>query len=395
MNISKDKTDNRILLSQLSKLGVSELEGDEMKRILNGDKTKNLIPLSIDIAGKSIETEAFLSIKKNPDGSDSLIIHSVISDQLRLKQIANSDNGVIALNNLFNHDKDKINSFLIRNNLLEVFKSAEDFHLENLQALKALQEDLNLGGYRYSKTLSPIERLKIKDVNIVLSQISHQERASMAPEIKIGLLSQGADPYLVIGSEDNQSFLKRYDALKKAFENLFSIDQTGLNTSNEKQSAGIYIELIKEISTSILKLEKGVKGEIVETTQNPDIIFKNAAASFNKVNGVELEMDQVKELKQGKTIEVSNLIDDKGEKYSGFITLNLTKDEIKAFKDNPGKAVDIGKRAVVTPKHDYKIQVNQNNHGIKTEDNKFSNKNVKSGDALAIDVKVKNPKFKI
>lgn len=286
----KKKKDNSILVSQLSKLGISELDTDEMQRLNNGNRTQNLIPLSIDIGGKAIETEALLSLKRNSDGSDSLLVHSVISDQLRLKQIADSDNGIDTVFAMFNGDEDKISAFLRRNNLLEEFKPASSLYWE-----------------------------------------------------------------LVMGENH---FINSY-----------------LDVDVDKGDA--ITQAKKDFTEKSNKLD------------GLDNLFRVAAGSFNRIKGTELEPEQIRELKQGKTIEVNNLIDDKGEKYSGFITLNLTKEQIKDFKDNPGKAVNVSKRAIVTPKNDYKVQVNQNNHGFKTEENKFSTKSVKTGDIHAQDTKDK------
>lgn len=286
----KKKKDNSILVSQLSKLGISELDADEMQRLIKGIKTQNLIPLSINIGGKTIKTEALLSINRNPDGSDSLLVHSVVSDQLRLKQIADSENGIDTVFAMFNGDEDRINSFLRRNNLLDEFKPASSLYWE-----------------------------------------------------------------LVMG---------------------------------EKHFINSYLDVDVDKGEAVIQAKKDYvdKANKLDEFSN---LFKATAASFNRINGAELEPEQLRELKQGKTIEVNNLIDDKGEKYSGFITLNLTKEQIKDFKDNPGKAVNVSKRAIVTPKNDYKIQVNQNNHGFRTEENKFSTKAVKTGDIHAQDTKDK------
>ncbi|WP_085537230.1 DUF4099 domain-containing protein [Massilibacteroides vaginae] len=276
MNLSEYNNSNQdkdnILVSQLNKLGVTELDSRELDRLLKGDKTLNLIPLSINIAGQEMNTAAFLSLKKNPDGTESLQIHAIVSDQVRLQSIANAKNGVDTAFSLFNQNEDQVFEFMLRNNLAETFAKA------------------------YWKQA------------------------------------------------------KRNDSTTK------------YNSDNEYKRTVEQVRLLDEK-------------------------FRKQCSEFNKIKGVELDPSQIRDLKQGKTIEVANLVDNSGEKYSGFIKLNLTDAQLKEFRGNPSKAINISKTAIVTPKHDYKVQVNQNNHGLKTEENKFSSEKIKSGDTLAKDVK--------
>lgn len=95
-----------------------------------------------------------------------------------------------------------------------------------------------------------------------------------------------------------------------------------------------------------------------------------ALADSNKitiVGGSRLSLKESEELRKGKTIQVSNMIDDKGEKYSAFVRIGYPKEEI-----------------FITPTNEHKVQVSHNNRGEKTEENKRAEKSrgqspVKSG----------------
>ncbi|MEG1007557.1 MAG: DUF3945 domain-containing protein, partial [Bacteroides sp.] len=71
------------------------------------------------------------------------------------------------------------------------------------------------------------------------------------------------------------------------------------------------------------------------------------------VGGSTLSQKESEDLRNGKTIQVSNMIDDKGEKYSAFVRIRYPKEEI-----------------VITPTNEHKVQVSHNNRGEKTEKNK-------------------------
>jgi len=85
-----------------------------------------------------------------------------------------------------------------------------------------------------------------------------------------------------------------------------------------------------------------------------------ALADSNKITiieGAKLSRKESEELRKGKTIQVSNMIDDKGEKYSAFVRIGYPKEEI-----------------FITPTNEHKVQVSHNNRGEKTEENKKAEK---------------------
>lgn len=66
-------------------------------------------------------------------------------------------------------------------------------------------------------------------------------------------------------------------------------------------------------------------------------------------------------LREGKTIQVSNLVDDRGQKYSAYVKIKQPDNSL-----------------VVTPTNQHRVQVNHNTHGIKTDENKKAEKKADS-----------------
>lgn len=130
--------------------------------------------------------------------------------------------------------------------------------------------------------------------------------------------------------------------------------------------------ILKAGQPLIIEDVKVGKNTAYSTTIQYSADFKKivALADSNKitiVGGSRLSLKESEELRKGKTIQVSNLIDDKGEKYSAFVRIGYPKEEI-----------------LITPTNEHKVQVRHNNHGEKTEKNKRLEKSsgqspVKSG----------------
>lgn len=89
-----------------------------------------------------------------------------------------------------------------------------------------------------------------------------------------------------------------------------------------------------------------------------------------QIRNVVLREKEQQLLREGKTILVPGLIDGKGEQYSGWIRLDMKSRQIAVTKDVPGQRIDTKKE--ITPGNDFKVQVNQNSKGLKTEENKHT-----------------------
>lgn len=74
-----------------------------------------------------------------------------------------------------------------------------------------------------------------------------------------------------------------------------------------------------------------------------------------------LSKQESQALRNGKTIKVSNLVDDRGRKYSAYVKIKQPDNSL-----------------VVTPTNQHRVQVNHNTHGIKTDENKKAEKKANS-----------------
>lgn len=74
-----------------------------------------------------------------------------------------------------------------------------------------------------------------------------------------------------------------------------------------------------------------------------------------------LSKQESQALRNGKTIQVSNLVDDRGRKYSAYVKIKQPEDSL-----------------VVTPTNQHRVQVNHNTYGIKTDENKKAEKKANS-----------------
>lgn len=108
--------------------------------------------------------------------------------------------------------------------------------------------------------------------------------------------------------------------------------------------------------------------------QNEKIRQGEVPNTFRKVK---LSEDQKASLKDGYTVYVSGMLDKKGQKYSGYMTLN--KDQGKIDFMFPGQYKEALKSNLVIPDNRHKTQVAANNEGAKTEVNKKVEETMKQG----------------
>lgn len=99
--------------------------------------------------------------------------------------------------------------------------------------------------------------------------------------------------------------------------------------------------------------------------------------NVTQIRNVVLQEKEQQQLREGKTILVPGLIDGKGEQYSGWIRLDMKSRQITVSKEAPSQKLD--KKKEITPGNDFKIQVNQNSKGLKTEENKHTVEPLRKG----------------
>lgn len=75
----------------------------------------------------------------------------------------------------------------------------------------------------------------------------------------------------------------------------------------------------------------------------------------------QLDVEQIKHLKEGKPVHVENIKDQKGQKYTGWIMMDPQKKKVEPLKKEPAFFVD----------KEYQIQVKNNNDGARAESVKY------------------------
>lgn len=111
-------------------------------------------------------------------------------------------------------------------------------------------------------------------------------------------------------------------------------------------------------------------GKIQYNAEKQKVELLPDGLNVTQIRNVVLQEREQQLLREGKTILVPGLIDGKGEQYSGWIRLDMKSRQIAVTKDVPGQRIDTKKE--ITPGNDFKVQVNQNSKGLKTEENKHA-----------------------
>ncbi|MDD4114770.1 MAG: hypothetical protein PHG27_04120 [Massilibacteroides sp.] len=166
----------------------------------------------------------------------------------------------------------------------------------------------------------------------------------------------------IFGGDEERlfSFLRR-NMLNESFLPAY---HKALETSDYSYYVNSYLALNSDANYN--QVDKAYKESVTHFKQLDDK-FKQDTGRFNKIRGVLLSIKEINDLKQGKTILVPGLIDDKGEKFTGYVRFNLSPKELKFYKNNPMVAINLHEKAVITPEKELKVQINQNNHDFKIE----------------------------
>lgn len=297
-------------------------------------------------------------------------------------------------------------------NILEILKRTKDGMLNSLRK----KGDTSL----FNKPLNELEKLGIPAIErekIVSELLSEGKTASLV-NIRIEILDQTIDAQVRLSltkkddgelgvkvhfvrndlaSDLNQSFMGHHftDTQK---QNLL-IDRNAGEVIQVTNSAGKVIDVLISVDRFTGELvSKSVKDIVIPDQYNgirlsdsnkeelrtglPVVIesekelcsysmviqysvdSKRLEANIGKIkiSGSLLSNEDTKALQQGKTIQISNLIDSKGEKYTAHVT-----------QDKQGKLV-------ITPALEHEIQIRHNNNGEKTEINKRKEK--KQGESI-------------
>lgn len=107
--------------------------------------------------------------------------------------------------------------------------------------------------------------------------------------------------------------------------------------------------------------------------------------NVTQIRNVVLHEKDQQLLREGKTILVPGLVDGKGEQYNAWVRLDMKSRQIAVQKDVPAQQLNTKKE--ITPGNDFKIQVNQNTKGLKTEENKHITEPLRHGQTKSDDNK--------
>lgn len=298
--------ESRIDWAQFEKLGVTKdmIDKKSLDSLLNWQKTPTLLPIKAEIGDSVIRTDARLSLRETPEGKLNLVVHPVRKEpQL---------DGFVYGARLTEEDRQNLRQTGHAGRLVEI----EPVKGQKMQAFLSVDKLTNeLVAVRADKIKIPGE---IKGVTL-----DEQQKKG---------LSEGKAVYLEgLKSKSGKDFnaTVQINADRRSLE--FKFDNTN-------------------------KLEKS-QGQSQQQGQSGGTRFHIPA----KLLGAELSEQQQKDLKENKTVYVTDMTDKAGEKFNAYIRVNTEKEKFDFFKWNPDKAKKQG--AEVTPGIASKTQVAVNSEG--------------------------------
>lgn len=308
--------ESRINWEQLKSIGITRdqlVKSNSLDKMLNWQKSPVLFPIQGDINGVQFQTDARLSFRENAEGELNLRIHSV-------RQHPELDLPLYGTN-LTEADKKNLLETGNAGRLIE-FNVGQDKTINAYVSVDKLTNEL---------VVLNADKIRIPDElkGVKLSEQQKQELREGKGVYIENMLSKNLKPF---------SATVQVNADKRGLEFHFPDAQRQTQNQNEK---------VKQ-------------GEVPDT--------------FRKVK---LSEDQKASLKDGYTVNVSGMLDKKGRKYSGYMTLN--KDQGKIDFMFPGQYKEALKRDLVIPDNRHKTQVAANNEGAKTEANKKVDVPMKQG----------------
>lgn len=298
--------ESRVDWEQLSKLGVTKemLESSKsLDKMLNWQKSNMLIPITVDIDGMALRTEARLSFRENADGKLTTAIHALKSQPELDKPFFRT--------NLTDEDK---------SNLLKTGHAGRLIELEPVKDQKMM-------------------------AFVSIDKMTNELVAVRADKIKIPNEISGA---------------KLTDENKKQLAEGKAIYVEGMTAKRGKNfNATLQVNADTRRIAFSFDQQKQQQQQASKQTQSQDPT--NSVFIPRKLLGAELSKEQQKDLKENKTIYVEGMTDRKGEKFNAYIKVNTEKQKLDFFPNNPDKAQSI------TPDNASKTQVAVNSEGKTNE----------------------------
>lgn len=126
-------------------------------------------------------------------------------------------------------------------------------------------------------------------------------------------------------------------------------------------------------------------GRLQYNAEKQKVELLSEGLNVTQIRNVVLQEREQQLLREGKTILVPGLVDEKGEQYNAWVRLDMKSRQIALQKDMPAHQLDTKKE--IMPGNDFKIQVNQNTRGQKTEENKHTTEPLRHGQTQSEDKK--------
>jgi hypothetical protein len=291
-----------------------------LEPLLKGYKTNELVPIGVNLGGTILRTDARLSLQQAEDEKVVVGIHGIKKEpNLHFE--------------FFGHkftDEDK-------KNLLETGNMGRVVDLKNTKTGELMPSIISIDRLTNDVIALRTDFIKIPDEikGVKLNEEQKQTLMEGKPLKLDGMISTKGTEF---------SATVQFNADKRYVEFLFDRN----NTNRQTQSNGQNNQQTNQQSQS-----------------------QEAPRTFR---GKELDDEQYNKFKAGQTVYVDGLIDKKGQKYQGYITLNKETGKTDFSFQNPDKL-----KAQAKPTEAHKTQTAVNSEGKTNEATKNINGPLKSG----------------
>ncbi|MCT3918934.1 DUF3945 domain-containing protein [Elizabethkingia anophelis] len=286
--------------------------------LLRGYKTNELVPVSVNLGGAIVRTDARLSLQPTEDGKIVAAIHGI-----RKEPNLNFE--------FFGHkftDEDK-------KNLLQTGNMGRVVNLTNSKTGETIPSIVSVDRLTNELIALKTEFIKVPDEikGVKLDDKQKQTLMEGKPLQLDGMISKKGTEF---------SATVQFNADKRYVEFLFDRSNTNQQTQNNQQNQ--------------------------TNTQ------KQSQEAPKTFRGKELDDEQYNKFKAGQTVYVDSLIDKKGQKYQGYITFNKETGKTGFSFQNPNKLKDQAK-----PTEAHKTQTAVNSEGKTNEATKNIKESLQKG----------------
>lgn len=286
--------------------------------LLRGYKTNELVPVSVNLGGAIVRTDARLSLQPTEDGKIVAAIHGI-----RKEPNLNFE--------FFGHkftDEDK-------KNLLQTGNMGRVVNLTNSKTGETIPSIVSVDRLTNELIALKTEFIKVPDEikGVKLDDKQKQTLMEGKPLQLDGMISKKGTEF---------SATVQFNADKRYVEFLFDRSNTNQQTQNNQQNQ--------------------------TNTQ------KQSQEAPKTFRGKELDDEQYNKFKAGQTVYVDSLIDKKGKKYQGYITFNKETGKTGFSFQNPNKLKDQAK-----PTEAHKTQTAVNSEGKTNEATKNIKESLQKG----------------